>query len=171
MRYRVTAPKMKVRGFVAPKDTLLVDYNERTVRLPWRTVRPLIACAFVHVKREALRQHGPEYVRRQQRWPHVLRIGKSSRSWWGRACGYHAKVFIGNLHEEPVLQRYPRFKEMPEFWINNWREQLVGLTAHELWHRWSPAPNGKAQEYDCELVEWDAVDRWRSLNGNHEANR
>ena len=50
---------------------------------------------------------------------------------------------------------------MPEFWHANWQEHLVGLCAHELWHLYSRKPSGREQEFECELVESDAIDFYR----------
>jgi len=161
---RISGPKFKLRsGLIVPKDYLAVDYR-RTVGLPWKEVRPMVACAFRHVRREAARDLGPEYVRRAAKYRHTLVLGKSKQHWWGRAVGYTARVFMGKLHTEPRTCVYPRFKDMPVYWVRDWQEHLVGLIAHELWHRWQPG-SGKAAEHMCELVEWDAIDRWRKEQG------
>ena len=85
--------------------------------------------------------------------------------WYGSACGYRCRVFVGRLHPEPCKDTYRRYKDMPEYWYRDWKERAVFLFAHELWHRWSQKPNGKQQEFDCEIVGMDAIDRWRREQG------
>jgi len=48
--------------------------------------------------------------------------------------------------------------------LADWKEHLVGLVAHELWHRWQPG-HGKKAEIMCELVESDAIDTYRREQG------
>ena len=76
--------------------------------------------------------------------------------------GIRSRVFVGTLHEDARETVYPDFKDMPVFWHKDWREHLVGIVAHELWHRWQPG-TGKAAEMVCELVEIDAIDAYRKL--------
>lgn len=165
MNYKVTAPQYKRNGTFIPKDHLEVLYHRR-VPVAWAEMRPIVACAFRHVKVEAIRAHGADYSRRQLRCTHVLRVGLSDRGYWyGHACGYQCRVFVGRLHPEPCKDTYRRYKDMPEYWYRDWKERAVFLFAHELWHRWSQKPNGKQQEFDCEIVGMDAIDRWRREQG------
>lgn len=162
-KFKVTCPAMKLRGLKAPKTHLIVRYDPRQTNMPWKEIRPLIACAFRHIQREGFRDLGTEFLRRMSRWTPELILGKSS-FWYGRATGYTARVFVGKLHTEAQRTTYPRFKDMPVFWHKDWKEHLVGLTAHELWHRWQPG-SGKKAETMCELVESDAIDAYRREQG------
>jgi len=133
---------MTVRKIKSPKTTLKVCYYEHTVGLPWKEIRPLIACAFRHVQREALLTHGENFLRRSRMWQPELYLAHGAHGyWWGRAVGQTARVFMGTRHRD-------------------WQEHLVGLVAHELWHRWQPG-HGKKAEIMCELVESDAIDTYR----------
>lgn len=162
-KFKITCPAMKVRGLKSPKTTLVVHCNPEQIGAPWRELRPLIACAFRHIQRAGFCDHGTEFLRRMSRWTPELTLGKSS-VWYGRACGHTARVFIGRLHPEAQCTTYPKFKDMPVFWHKDWKEHLVGLTAHELWHRWQPG-TGKKAEMMCEMVESDAIDAYRKEQG------
>lgn len=162
----VTCPAMRLPGGLrAPLTKLVVYYSEHTIGVPWAEVRPLVACAFRHVQREGLRDHREDFLRRSLRWTPELILGKATRGyWWGRNCGHISRVYVGKLHTEPQKTTYPKFKDMPVFWHRDWKEHLVGLVAHELWHRWQPG-SGKKAETMCELVEWDAIDTYRREQG------
>lgn len=161
-RLKVHCPAITLRGGLkAPKTTLNVCYSERTVGLPWKDIRPLIACAFRHVQKTAFQGHREEFLRRMRCWNSELILAKSgTRFWWGRNVGTRSRVYVGELHPEPRQTTYPKYKDMPVFWHKDWKEHLVGLTAHELWHRWQPG-TGKQAEIMCELVESDAIDTYR----------
>jgi len=163
-RLKIHCPAMTLRGGLkAPKTTLMVRYSEHTIGIPWSEVRPLVACAFRHVQKAAFADHREEFLRR--RCNSELIIGKSgSRGWWGRNAGVCSRMFIGELHKEPHQTTYPKYKDMPVFWHKDWKEHLVGLAAHELWHRWQPG-HGKEAEIMCELVESDAIDTYRREQG------
>jgi hypothetical protein len=157
-KLKITAPAMKNRqGLRAPKTVRRVFYYEHRIGLPWAEIRPLIACAFRHVQREGFRDHGYEFIRRSNGWETELHLHKSKRGWWGRNVGARSRVCVGPLHPEPRKTTYPKFKDMPVFWHMDWKEHLVGLVAHELWHRWQPG-HGKPAEIMCETVEQDAID-------------
>lgn len=165
--YKITAPAMKHRkGWKCPKTVLHVTYYEKQVGVPWKVIRPLVACAFRHVQREGFNDLMLNFVDRTQRNDTKLFIHKSGprRGWWGRNMGIRSRVFVGDLHKEPMLDTYDRFDDMPEYWVKDWREHLVGIIAHELWHRWQPG-SGKQAEIMCELVEIDAIDAYRKLMG------
>lgn len=163
--YKITAPAMKHReGWKCPKTELRVKYFESRLGIPWKVIRPMVACAFRHVQREAFNDHKLNFVTRNQNNWTMLYIHKSKRGWWGRNMGIRSRVFVGELHEDPKLETYDRFDDMPEYWVKDWREHLVGIIAHELWHRWQPG-TGKQAEIMCELVESDAIDAYRKMMG------
>jgi len=164
-KLKVHCPAMKVRGLKAPKTTLDVTYYENTVGIPWAEIRPLVASAFRHIQREGFRDHGDNFLRRMRLYtPHLI-LGKGQNGfWWGRCTGHVSRVYIGKLHTEAQKTTYPKFKDMPVFWHRDWKEHLVGLVAHELWHRWQPG-HGKPAEIMCELVESDAIDTYRREQG------
>ena len=162
-KFKITCPAMKLRGIKSPKTYLIVHCNPEQIGVPWRELRPLIACAFRHIQREGFRDHAFEFLRRVSRWTPELTLSKGY-AWYGRATGFTARVFVGRLHPEAQSTTYPRFKDMPVFWIKDWREHLLGLTAHELWHRWQPG-SGKQAEMVCEMVESDAIDSYRREQG------
>ena len=60
----------------------------------------------------------------------------------------------------PVMETYGRFKDMPEFEIRDWREQIISIAAHEFAHL-TGYHGGKESEHWCELTAWDAVDAYR----------
>lgn len=162
---KITAPSMKLRnGLMSARTELRVHYFEHRVGVPWAELRPLIASAFRHVQKEAFRDHGSEFIRRSRVYTTELYLHKSKRGWWGRNVGARSRVFIGPLHPEPRKTTYPKFKDMPVFWHMDWREHLVGLVAHELWHRWQPGHGKKAEEM-CEAVEEDAIANYRREQG------
>ena len=165
-KLKVHCPAMKLRGGLkAPKTTLRVSYHEHTVGLPWADIRPLIASAFRHVQREAFRTLRENFLLRSHTWTPDLILAKGQNGyWWGRATGTVSRVFIGKLQTEPHKSVYPKYKDMPIMWHRDWQEQLLGLVAHELWHRWQPG-HGKPAEIMCELVESDAIDTYRKEQG------
>lgn len=151
-------------GLRASRTVIEVLYFDKRVGLPWAEIKPLIASAFRHVQKEAFRNHGAEFIQRCAAYPATLFIHKSSYGWWGRNMGSRSRVFVGPLHQEPKQTSYPKFKDMPVFWHADWKEHLVGLVAHELWHRWQPG-QGKHVETMCEVVEQDAIDAYRREHG------
>jgi hypothetical protein len=159
--YTVTARAVRHRGLVAPLDKMLVTCAPERIGESWQVLRPLLAVALYHVKTVAIVEHGLSYALRQQRVPHQLRLLHTGRGWRGWSYGSSCRVYVGKLHADPLNVTYPRYKDMPEFSVNDWREHLIALVSHEMWHRWSKEPNGKRQEFDCEMVSIDAVDRWR----------
>jgi hypothetical protein len=159
--YTVTARAVRLRRHVAPLDKMLVTCAPERIGESWQVLRPLLAAAFYHVKTAALMERGDYYVSNQRLRPHRLRLLHTRYGWRGRAYGSSCRVYVGKLHEEPRSVTYTRYKDMPEFSVKDWREHLIALVAHELYHRWSVKPNGKRQEFDCELVAFDAVERWR----------
>lgn len=164
-KLKVHCPAMTVRKIKSPKTTLKVYYYEHTVGLPWKQLRPMIACAFRHVQREALLTHGENFLRRSRMWQPELYLANGKHGyWWGRAVGQTARVFIGTRHTDARKTVYPKYKDMPVFWHRDWQEHLVGIVAHELWHRWQPG-HGKKAEIMCELVESDAIDTYRKEQG------
>jgi len=164
-QYKITAPAMKHRdGWKASRTELRV-FLCRTVGFKWAEARPLIACAFRHVQKEAFRDHGVNFITRcNNNNDTELHLNKGKRAWWGRNMGVRSRVFVGPLHTTPQLEVYGKFKEMPEFWLADWQEHLVALVAHELWHRWQKG-HGKTAEMMCETVAVDAVDTWRKEAG------
>lgn len=163
--YKIMAPAMKHRdGWKCPKTELHVVYSESRMGVPWKTIRPMIACAFRHVQREAFNDLKLDFIIRNKGSFTTLYLRKSKRCWHGRNSGMRSFVFVGKLHEDARETTYPKFVDMPVFWHKDWREHLVGLTAHELWHRWQPG-SGKQAEIMCELVESDAIDAYRKQEG------
>lgn len=144
------------------KGQLVVDLSE-TLPKPWQELRPLVAFAFGYTRNIALRDRAQTPG---QSLPSPLRLKLTRGSTWrGRAWHYRCLVRLGSTSFEPYLSHYPRYSEMPEFWITNWQERLVGLVAHELWHVYRPDDYGKAAEYACELIEWDAIEAFRKYKG------
>lgn len=163
--YKIMAPAMKHReGWRVGRTELHVSYNAKTFGVPWKIVRPMVACAFKHVQREAFNDLKMDFIVRNKNSFTMLYLHKSRRGWWGRNMGMRSRVFIGPLHEDARETTYPTYKDMPVFWHKDWREHLVGLIAHELWHRWQPG-SGKQAEIMCELVESDAIDAYRKQEG------
>ena len=163
--YKITAPAMRLRsGLRAPKTELKVVYYERQVGVPWAVMRPLVACAFRHVQREGFKDLKVNFIDRNRNNVSLLYLHKSGRGWWGRNMGVRSRVFIGHLHTKPWQTTYPKFRDMPVFWHKDWKEHVVGLMAHELFHRWQPG-TGKNAEFMCEMVEWDAIDAYRKQQG------
>jgi hypothetical protein len=171
--YKVTSPALKIKtrqGFIRiPRGLLQVEYSER-LRVPWEEMRRMVACAYRHVRTEAAREHN-------NREPYdnpvtfkvnkivTLHLRKASFGWHGRAGGYTARVYIGKLYTVPRRTTYPNFKDMPVYWVTDWKERCVDLIAHELWHCFGRGGSGKKAEFDCEMVAWDCVEAWRKLNG------
>ena len=142
------------------KGKLVVDLST-SIRMPWKELRPLVAFAFGYARQVALREN----AKTPWKIPSPLHLKLTrGNSWRGRAWHYRCLVRVGRFDFKPFLSRYPRFREMPEFWIATWQERLVGLVAHELWHLYRPG-HGKPAEYDCELMEWDAVEAYRKHMG------
>lgn len=149
----------------ADKTKLNVYYYEHLVGVPWSEIRPLVATAFRHVQREGFRLLRDDFIARNKRFTSELVLTASCTScWYGFHVGYRSRVHVGAKHTEPKRTTYPKFKDMPVFWIRDWKEHLVGLIAHELWHRWQPG-SGKNAEFMCELVESDAIDTYRKEQG------
>ena len=139
---------------------LYVDLSPQ-IKVPWRKLRPLVAFASSYCRRIAMHQFkGAELPACLH-----LKITKGN-SWRGRAFPRSRRclVRIGSQEVKPFLSVYPRYKEMPTFWISNWDERLIGLVTHELWHLYNPG-HGKKYEYDCELMELDSIESWRVYKG------
>ena len=161
----VYCPALRLRGGLqVGKTKLIVHYNEGTVGLPWKQLRPLLASAFRHVQREAFRTHRTEFIRRSCHWTSEITVGKAKRNWHGHSYGFYCRLFMGDLHTAPTRWDYPRYKNMPVIWVRDWQERLVQLAAHELWHRWEHG-HGKGPETMCELVGDDAVHTYRREQG------
>lgn len=157
--YKVTAPALRANGCYIGRTHLEV-YVAPAVKQPWSELRPLIAAAFAHVKREAFRN---ETTRQLLPRPLRLYLTTSRRSHWhGRSYSFRkVKVCMGRLHPEPEETTYPHYSNMPVIWHRDWRETLIDFCAHELWHQFSVEPHGRKQEFDCELVASDAIDSYR----------
>ena len=155
--YTIKAPRIKRQHLTIGPFLLRVQCSN-LLPVPWRQLKPLIASAWRHITREAVRQGSVLFAPRL-----TLTNGNS---WRGRAWpgARQTLVRLADLHTEPRPTRYPRYQDMPEFWHANWQEHLVGLCAHELWHLYSRKPSGREQEFECELVESDAIDVYRRLS-------
>jgi hypothetical protein len=140
-----------------------VYYYEHQVGVRWAEIRPLVAFAFRYTQRLAFHDFGRKFIARCMNFTTTLHILKDHR-WHGRNLGWRSDVFVGALHERPIKQKYPRFKDMPEFWEIDWREHLLGIVSHELWHNWHEG-HGRKAEFMCETVESDAVNAWRQHCG------
>lgn len=162
--YKITAPAMKHRNGLKAPQTKLRVFLCRSVTFKWAEVRPLIACAFRHVQKEAFRKHGVNFITRCNNNTTELHLNRGKRFWWGRNVVMRSRVFVGPLHTTPKLDTYSKFKDMPEFWIADWQEHLIALVAHEMWHRWQSG-SGRSAEELCELMAIDAVDAWRKEAG------
>jgi hypothetical protein len=92
----------------------------------------------------------------------------NGRWWVGKAwrSKNYCLLRVGRLHDETWELRYESVRgdygEMPLAIYKGWREHLVALAAHELWHLFSRKPRGREQEYDCELRSLEAIDYYRS---------
>lgn len=150
------------------KAKLIVDVSPQVLGRPllvWKNLRPVVAFAFRYTRSVALREAKlkPGAVP----LPSIAKLELTSGNGWrGRAWRWNSRciVRIGPLPTEPFISKYPRYRDMPQFWVDGWQERLVGFVAHELWHLHRPG-HGRSAEYDCELVEWDAVEAWRKDQG------
>lgn len=68
---------------------------------------------------------------------------------------------IGAPKHFPMVARYPRFQDMPEYPVADHREGLVYIIAHEMEHAFG-TPGRKRGETRCEMAAQDAVDLYRS---------
>lgn len=154
------SPDFRVNGTAKiPKGVMQVGVSS-SIKVPWNELRPMVAFAFNHVRRESARALGPYgNVTKRVRLELLKGCG-----WHGRAQWSRATVVMGKPYTEPRQERYRRFKDMPEYWSRDWVEGFVGLLAHELWHCFGPDGSGRKIEFDCELVEWDAITAWRKAN-------
>jgi len=77
---------------------------------------------------------------------------------------------VGNplRFSKPLNATYPRFKDMPEYVLDGYREVIVHIIAHEIQHALG-SPGGKRGEEICELVAWDAVDWYRKHKNEVDA--
>lgn len=86
--------------------------------------------------------------------------------WWERDRKEPTKrwcrvlVRIGKPHHFPKDWTYWKFKNMPEFRHETYREGLVAVTAHEIAHTLGYSGR-KAGEEKCEMCAWDAIDYYR----------
>ena len=114
---------------------------------------------------------------RAQSWGKKLdgceaRITSTNCGYWGfcgRAWKYQRRVLLRlGKHLPPHLHVYPRFKEMPTFWLWGGDESIVYLAAHEFGHLigWG---HGKHAEIAACKFGYEAVEAWRSEQYDHPA--
>lgn len=157
-RYRIPVRKLRHGPtFVKPKPVLI----ECSSGLVWQELRPMVRFAVAYTMGEAARTRNPHYLAKQI----TLRLKSTKSGWRGWAYSRRADIFIGEHFTKPYLNRYVRYQGMPEFWVRDWIEYTVTLTAHELWHIVGTNRHGKDAEFDCELIGSDCLDAWRRFKG------
>jgi hypothetical protein len=62
--------------------------------------------------------------------------------------------------QTPIEWNYWKFKDMPQFTINNYREAVVAITAHEMQHALGSSGRKHGEE-KCEMNAWDALEYYR----------
>lgn len=69
---------------------------------------------------------------------------------------------IGRPEKFPVNARYAghRRRDMPEYKVNDWREGIVHIVAHEMAHAFG-AGSGYDGEFKCEMSSIDALEHYR----------
>lgn len=82
--------------------------------------------------------------------------GRSVEKWRRILCR------VGNplRFAKPISGVYPRFKDMPEYFIDGHREAIVHIVAHEAQHAMGSSGRKSGEEI-CELAAWDALDWYR----------
>lgn len=97
----------------------------------------------------------------------VLNGTKFIRKRFWRGCAWkdeaRCMVRIGELDQYPDEHTHPDYNDFPVMVYNDWRENLCGLAAHELWHLMYRGPSGRAEEYECELVEAETLEFYRKV--------
>lgn len=136
----------------------------------------LAKCALESVARD---------LKQGQEMPYIkIKFTNCSGSWCGRAfwTEYHRVPGKGVMtyrrilcrvgsplrFGKPIQATYPRFKDMPEYTVNGYREAIVHIIAHEAQHAMG-ASGRKSGEEECELVAWDALDWYRKHQAEVDA--
>jgi hypothetical protein len=107
-----------------------------------------------------------------ERSPLRLKVTNTRKSWGGYgyirgygtdAEGFHACIRIGAparfVNPRRISYDY-KWKDMPVMFLNNYREALVYVTAHELAHN-AGKSGRKDGEMRCDFAGQDAVDQYR----------
>jgi len=96
------------------------------LKIQWRALRPLVSFAFHYCRRIAAHQFKGIGLPSDL----YLKITNGS-SWRGRAWPFRKRclVRIGSQDFKPFLSVYPRYKDMPEFWISNWEERVMNMVS------------------------------------------
>lgn len=87
---------------------------------------------------------------------------------------------IGPAENFPCRAKYGRYGDFFDYEVNDYREGLVMLAAHEFWHlaRWQfperrtnlyPGQPEKSMEHDCECVASDAIVAFRKRRAELDA--
>lgn len=85
-----------------------------------------------------------------------VRVGTSTNQYWRKIL-----CRIGKPSHWPIAnETYYKFKDMMEYPVNNYREGIVHIIAHEMEHVFG-AGGRKRGEERCELAAQDAVDLYR----------
>jgi hypothetical protein len=97
----------------------------------------------------------------------IIRSGCGA--YYGKAWQYRNVVKLAFPDKlPPILERYPRFSDMPSFWLWGGSESIVYLAAHEFGHL-VYAGHGKVAERAVSYFGFEAVRAWRDEQYNHPA--
>lgn len=163
-------------------------YITNTSQYPDHEVDWLVKFAFKEVRDVAQRENWLDMFERN---PISLRVTKCCDTWRGRymnndyshqihgfnrrAHGLDAMLVmrnvlcrIGTFIGAPKRWSYDwKWQDMPEMFVSDWQEVLVGLVAHELAHiKYSGLKKG---ESGCDWVAVDAVEAFRKVRGDYDA--
>lgn len=72
-------------------------------------------------------------------------------------------VRIGSPDKFPMNFKYPGLKRAPKYTLNNWKEAIVSLTAHELYHIKQRRTRKRASEIKAETWAMKKLKEYREI--------
>ncbi len=81
-----------------------------------------------------------------------------------------AIVRIGSSDNFPIVFSYPRLKTAPKYTLRNWKEAIVSITAHELYHIKQRRTGKRLSEVKAEKWAFKKLEEYRisyNLLHNH----
>ncbi len=73
-------------------------------------------------------------------------------------------IRVGSPDRFPIEFQYPKLKTAPMYLISNWKEAIITLTAHELYHIKQKRTGKRASEVRAERWAFKRLQECRKLN-------
>jgi len=73
-------------------------------------------------------------------------------------------IRVGSPDRFPIEFQYPKLKTAPMYLISNWKEAIIALTAHELYHIKQKRTGKRASEVRAERWAFKRLQECRKMN-------